>query len=117
MWSVGEPLPAMNIITIGSRDLAGWQVAPGLVWLQTRDARIARKLSQRSDARLVVRGVAGGYLRTYELPRTLSFIRRLIARYLVDCELPTNERFSDSDSSLSSRAAKKGAMHHVRQNL
>ena len=71
----------MNPATVGNRELSAWQVAPGTTWVQTRSPKFARKLSQRSDSRLVVRGVAGGYLRTFEFKHGLSWAQRLIARY------------------------------------
>lgn len=74
---------------IGDRWLSAWQVGPGRVWVQTRSPHFARKLSQRSDSRLVARGVAGGYLRTFEFQRGLAWARRLIARYTRN-EMATN---------------------------
>lgn len=71
----------MNTETIGTRELAAWQVAPRLTWVQTRSPQFARKLSQRQDSRLVMRGVAGGYLRTFEFRRSLAWAQRLLARY------------------------------------
>ena len=78
--------------TIGGPELCGWKVAPGVTWIQTRSADFARKLSRRSDGRLVACGVAGGYLRTYEFPHGLAWARRLIARYQSAGKV-TNERF------------------------
>jgi len=66
---------------IGDVALSAWQVAPGVTWVQTRNPAYARKLAKRSDARLVARGVAGGYLRTFEFIHPLSWAERLIARY------------------------------------
>jgi hypothetical protein len=71
----------MNPDTIGDGDLSAWLVAPGVTWVQTRSPQFARKLSQRSDSRLVTWGVAGGYLRTFEFPHGLAWARRLNARY------------------------------------
>jgi hypothetical protein len=76
---------------IGNRELCAWLVAPGVCWVQTRSPQFARKLSQRSDSRLIVRGVAGGYLRTFEFHHGLAWARRLIARYTAT-ETPTNAR-------------------------
>jgi hypothetical protein len=81
----------MNPATLGNRELSAWLVAPGVTWVQTRSPQFARKLSQRGDSRLVVRGVAGGYLRTFEFQHGLTWARRLIARYTQN-ETPTNER-------------------------
>ncbi len=71
----------MKTDTIGNRWLSAWLVAPGVCWIQTRSPQFARKLSQRSDSRLVASGVAGGYLRTFEFNHGLSWAGRLIARY------------------------------------
>jgi len=76
---------------IGSPELYAWQPAPGVTWVQTRSPQFARKLSQRGDSRLIVRGVAGGYLRTFEFYHRLAWARCLINRYTAD-ETPTNTR-------------------------
>ncbi len=84
----------MKTETIGDRWLSAWQVAPGVAWVQTRSPQFTRKLSQRRDSRLVARGVAGGYLRTFEFQRGLAWAGRLIARYQTKCEMLTNARKS-----------------------
>ena len=71
----------MKTETIGDHWLSAWLVSPGAVWVQTRLPQFARKLSQRSDSRLVAQGVAGGYLRTYEFLHGLAWAGRLITRY------------------------------------
>jgi hypothetical protein len=60
---------------IGNQELCAWQPERGVVWVQTRNARHARRLGQRSDGRLVARCVAGGYLRTFEFRRSLAWAR------------------------------------------
>ena len=84
----------MKAITIGDRTLSAWRVAPGFVWVQTRDAKLARKLAQRGDAKLRAWGVAGGYLRTFEFQHGLAWARRLIGRYTRN-EAATNGDISD----------------------
>jgi hypothetical protein len=81
----------MKTETIGNLELSAWLVAPGVTWVQTRLPQFARKLSQRSDSRLVAHGVAGGYLRTFEFQHGLAWARRLIARYTTSATL-TNAR-------------------------
>lgn len=83
----------MKTETIGNHELSAWQVASGAVWVQTSSPQFARKLSQRSDSRLVVRGVSGGYLRTFEFQHGLAWAGRLIARYTRN-ETPANARKS-----------------------
>jgi hypothetical protein len=77
---------------IGSGVLCAWQPVRGVTWVQTRSPQFARKLSQRSDSRLVARGVAGGYLRTFEFKRGLAWARRLVARYNTKNETAANAR-------------------------
>ena len=83
----------LNIV-IGDCLLCAWQPVPGVTWVQTRSPQFARKLSQRSDSRLVMRGVAGGYLRAFEFQHGLAWARRLIARYTPADEMPTNARIT-----------------------
>lgn len=71
---------ALNSV-VGGHDLSAWQPVKGVTWIQTRLPAHARRLSQRRDSRLVVSGVSGGYLRTYEFRRGLAWARRLISRY------------------------------------
>ena len=66
---------------VGDRDLCAWQPVRGVVWVQTREPKHARRLAKRKDGRLVAAGVAGGFLRTYEFARPLGWAVRLIARY------------------------------------
>lgn len=80
----------MKIETVGTRELSAWLVAPGVTWVQTRSPQFARKLSQRSDSRLVAQGVAGGYLRIFEFRRGLAWAGRLIARYQTKSETATD---------------------------
>jgi precorrin-2 methylase len=76
---------------IGNGALCAWQPVPGITWVQTRSAIHARRLAQRSDSLLVVVGVAGGYLRTFELRRSLAWAERLIARHIA-AEMSANAR-------------------------
>jgi hypothetical protein len=97
----------MNTETIGDHWLSAWLVAPGVTWVQTRSPQFARKLSQRGDSRLIVRGVAGGYLRTFEFHHGLAWARRLIARYTQN-ETPTNAEKIASDCPSRRQIAKAG---------
>ena len=67
---------------VGDRDLWAWQPVRGVTWVQTRNPDHARRLAKRSDGRLVVRGMAGGYLKTFEFPRSLAWALRLMKRYM-----------------------------------
>lgn len=74
---------------VGDRELCAWQPVRGIVWVQTRDPNHARRLARRKDGRLVVRGVAGGFLRTFEFKRSLSWAIGLMKRYTAG-EVVTN---------------------------
>ena len=72
--------PALNV-AVGCRELCAWQTAPGVTWVQARLPEHANRLAKRSDGRLVVRGMAGGFLKTYAFRHSLSWAERLIRRY------------------------------------
>jgi hypothetical protein len=75
---------------VSAESISEWPVESGTWWIQTREPRFARKLSRRSDTRLVAVGVVGGFLRIFEIRRPPSFVRRLTARYMA-----ANERSRD----------------------
>jgi hypothetical protein len=66
---------------IGTPELSAWQPVPGITWVQCRAAEHANRLAKRSDSGLVVRGMAGGFLKTYEFRHSLAWAERLIRRY------------------------------------
>jgi hypothetical protein len=74
--------------------LSAWSVGDGVWWIQTREPRLARKLAKRSDTRLVAVGVAGGFLRIFEMRRSPAFVRNLVARYVA-----ANERFGEAEGT------------------
>lgn len=78
---------------IGDRELCAWQPVPGITWVQTRHPKHAQRMSRRGDSKLVVVGVAGGYLRTFEFPMPRSWAVRLLARYTGN-ETGTNARLN-----------------------
>ena len=78
---------------IGDRELCAWQPMPGIVWVQTRLPKHARRLGQRRDGRLVAAGVAGGYLKTFEFRHSMSWARRLMTRYTASLKT-TNARLN-----------------------
>jgi len=89
---------------VGDRELCAWQPVAGVTWIQTRGVAHARRLARRRDGRLVVRGVAGGFLRTFEFKRPLSWAITLMARYTAD-EKVTNEAFGVAVCPETNRAA------------
>lgn len=66
---------------VGDRDVCAWQPTAGITWVQTRNPEHARRLARRRDGRLVAYAVVGGFLRTFEFTRPLSWAIRLMARY------------------------------------
>jgi hypothetical protein len=76
--------------TVGDRDLCAWQPVQGVVWVQTRDPKHARRLAKRSDGKLVACGVAGGYLKTYEFRQSMAWAVELLNRYTA-VEVTPNE--------------------------
>ena len=77
--------------TFGTPELCTWTVEPSTCRFQTRRPDFARKLSQRSGARLVACAVAGGYLRIFEERIEPWRARELVKRFLT----PTNGAFLD----------------------
>ena len=77
------------------RDLCAWQPVRGIVCIQTRNSKHARRLAKRKDGRLVATGVVGGFLRTYEFAHSLAWAVRLMARYTTS-ETTANEALADA---------------------
>jgi len=92
---------------IGGHELCAWQPARGVVWVQTRNPKHARRMAQRGDSRLVVRGVAGGYLKTFEFRGSLAWAARLMKRYLT-AETATNDGLGRAICPRTSRATRAG---------
>jgi hypothetical protein len=84
--------PRVNNNTIPA--LTFWRSAPGVCRFQTNSPELARKLSQRSKARLVAWSVVGGYLRIFQEPIEPWRAQRLVSRY----SKATNGAFSARDS-------------------
>jgi hypothetical protein len=68
--------------TFGPLDLCTWRYAFGICRFQTTSPQFARKLSQRSGARLVAWSVNKGYLRIFEEEIEAWRARLLVTRYL-----------------------------------
>ena len=68
--------------TFGNEELCTWRIAPGVCRFQTRRPEFARKLSQRTGARLVAWSVRGGYLRVYQETIVLWRARNVVTRYI-----------------------------------
>src|SRR5215831_12922148 len=78
--------------TFGPPELCTWRYGSGVCRFQTTSPRFARKLSQRSRARLVAWSVNKGYLRIFQEEIQPWRARRLVTRYLE----AANEAFSEN---------------------
>ena len=90
---------------------AFWKVAPRVVWIQVHDHEQAKALSRIRGGRLVVRSVAGPYLRTFEFARSLRWAERWVARVAgeqLSRERGTNEGFSVLAAPLARGSAGRG---------
>jgi hypothetical protein len=85
--------------TFGTPELCTWRVGPRTCRFQTTRPDLARKLSQRSGARLVAWSVNGGYLRVFEETIEPWRAQRLVRRYVT----ATNGAFSDLKRLLARR--------------
>jgi len=89
--------------TFGTSQLCTWSVAPGSSRFQTCNPTIAKKLSQRTGARLVAWSVQGDYLRIFGESIEPWRARDLVTRYLDEThhKRVTNEAFSGLERPLS----------------
>ena len=86
-------------VSIGFRELNAWQPGPGVVWVQARDPKHARRLSQRTDGTLVAYAVAGGYLKTFAFQnKSMAWAKRLLKRY-TGREVPIYEPLSGGSAN------------------
>ena len=92
---------------VGDRDLCAWQPVKGVVWVQTRHPEHARQLARRRDGRLVAYGVAGGFLKTFEFARPLSWAVGLMSRYMAN-EKVTNAALGGAICAETSRTGGGG---------
>ena len=97
---------------IGGHELCAWQPVRGVVWVQTRNPKHARRLAKRADGRLFVRGVAGGYLKTFEFRPSLAWAVRLMKRYLAHLT-PTNEGLGRAACPVAKRGPGRGWRQRV----
>ena len=92
--------------TFGPPELCTWRYWPGICGFQTTSARFARKLSQRSRARLIAWSVNKGYLRIFEEEIQPWRARRLVTRYLK----ATNGTFSENAAEPHARKTAAGVI-------
>ena len=69
--------------TYGPPKLCGWQVVPGMFWIQTTEPCFSRKLEKRADVRRVAVDGLNHYRHTFELQGTWRKIRRIVDSYLM----------------------------------
>src|SRR5262249_31092972 len=95
----------------GTAELCTWPVAPGVCRFQTRSPEFARKLSQRSGAKLVGWSVMGDYLRIFQEPIEPWRARQFVTRTL----MPTNGAFLGSKRPRSRRNFRGGSQQRQSQ--
>ena len=86
---------------------ACWKVAPGVVWVQVHQPEQARALARVAGGRRVAYSVAGLYLRTFELARSLRWAERWANRQVCR-QTGTNEAFSVLAAPLATASAGRG---------
>ena len=94
---------------MGDRELCAWQPVRGIVWVQTRSPKHAKRLAKRKDGRVVAIGVAGGFLRTFEFAKPLSWALRLMKRYTA-AEKAANEALGRAICSETNLDSAKGRL-------
>jgi hypothetical protein len=100
-------IKALLNTTFGNQELCTWQPGRGIVVVQTRLPRHARRMAQRRDSRLIGYGVAGGYLKTFEFRRSLAWAIRLMKRYMSDGKA-TNAAPNSAVCPVAGRASRTG---------
>jgi len=69
--------------TYGPPELCGWEVEPGVFWIQTTEPQFSRKLETRPDMRRVEMVGVNHFRRTFETRGRWRKVRRIIDRFLV----------------------------------
>ena len=90
--------------TAGTSICSAWKVAPGTVWVQSRSAQLTKKLKQVTGYREVAYSVMGGYMRTFEFRKSLSW-----ARSWIDRNATANEAFLDLESPQTAPVRRNGS--------
>ena len=94
------PIPAHDVnATYGPPGLCGWQVEPGVFWIQTTEPQFSRKLEKREDARRVEVTGINHFRRTFEVRGRWRKIKRIIDRYLVSAGGHFSQGFRPQDAS------------------
>lgn len=84
-----------------------WKVDSRACWIQTRCPRSSKRLGKVKGARLVAESYTGEYLRTYEVPWTISRAREWVIRAVKDLHGPRQASMiaRHSQASLTGRKA------------
>ena len=69
--------------TYGPPELCGWEVEPGVFWIQTTDPQFSRKLETRPDMQRVELVEVNHFRRTFETRGRWRKIRRIVDRFLM----------------------------------
>ena len=90
--------------TYGPPELCGWEVEPGVLWIQTTDPQYSRKLETRHDMRRVEVVGVNHFRRTFETRGRWRKIQRIIDRYLVSAGGHFSQGFRPQDASKQRRS-------------
>jgi len=85
--------------TYGSAELCGWEVEPGVFWIQTTEPKFSRKLEKPQDMRRVEMTGVDHFRRTFETRGRWRKIHRIIDRFLVSAGGHFSWRFRPQDGS------------------
>ena len=69
---MNDILDTETAIVLLNNDISFWPVDDKHCWIQTKLPRLSKILSEYNGSKLVAWGVAGGYLRTYEVKLSLT---------------------------------------------
>jgi hypothetical protein len=85
--------------TYGPPELCGWEVEPGVFWIQTTEPQFSRKLETRHDMRRVEMVGVNHFRRTFETRGRWRKVRRLIDRFLMSAGGHFSQGFRRQDAS------------------
>ena len=85
--------------TYGPPELCGWEVEPGVFWIQTTEPQFSRKLETRPDMRRVEMVGVNHFRRTFETRGRWRKVRRIIDRFLVSAGGQFSEGFRPQGAS------------------
>jgi len=102
--------------TYGPPELCGWEVEPGVFWIQTTEPEFSRKLETRHDMRRVEVVGVNHFRRTFETRGRWRKVRRLVDRFLVSAGGHFSPDFRPQNVSKESRSVRVPASANGQKN-